>query len=68
MVVSFRPISPLLVWSTTRVLGELKADFGILGEMFIYYRFCFDPPSSFFTVRGNSKTNYDLGECTLGLG
>lgn len=67
VVASFRPISPLLVWSTTRVLGELKADFGISGEIFIYYCFRFDPPSSFFTVRGNSKTNYDLGKCKLGL-
>lgn len=60
VVVSFRPISPLLVWSA-RVLGELKADFGILGAIFIYYCFRFDPLSSFFTVRGHSKTNYKLG-------
>lgn len=48
--VSFRPISPLLIWSTTRVLGELKADFGILGEIFIYppFRFSFWSTVLFF--------------------
>lgn len=68
VVVSFRPKSPLLVWITTRVLGELKADFGILGKsLFFIIVFVLIHRPLFFTVRGNSKTNYDLGECKLGL-